>query len=142
MRLTVLLLLAGTLNACAPAPVPAPGVASTPATSLSGDADLARGEELFRRYVPEARYACISCHLPDSTQTLLGPGLRDIGVSAARCDPEQSLEDYLRESLLEPDVCLVSGYSAAVMPSVYAELWSEGEIDDLVAWLLTLRPST
>ena len=88
-----------------------------------------RGEELFRLYVPEARYACISCHLPDSTQTLLGPGLRDIGVSAARCDPEQSLEDYLRESLLEPDVCLVPGYTAAVMPSVYAELWSEPEIE-------------
>ena len=136
-----MLLLACSLNACAPATVPAPDIASTPTTGLFGNADLARGEELFRLYVPEARYACISCHLPDSTQTLLGPGLRDIGVSAARCDPEQSLEDYLRESLLEPDFCLVPGYTAAVMPSVYAELWSEPEINDLVAWLLTLRQS-
>ena len=109
---------------------------------MPGGADPARGEELFRRYVPEARYACISCHLPDSTQTLLGPGLRAIGVSAAKCDPEQRLEDYLRESLLDPDVCLVPGYTAEVMPSVYAALWSAREIEDLVAWLLTLRPST
>ena len=137
-----MLLLAGTLSACAPATVPTPDIASTPTTGLFGDADLARGEELFRLYVPEARYACISCHLPDSTQTLLGPGLRAIGVSAAKCDPEQSLEDYLRESLLDPDVCLVPGFAAKVMPSVYAKLWSEREINDLVAWLLTLRPST
>ena len=143
LRLTVLLLLACLLTACAPSAAPGQNPVSAPLTTMQPDGgDSVRGEELFRLYVPEARYACISCHLPDSTQTLLGPGLRDIGVSAARCDPEQSLEDYLRESLLEPDVCLVPGYTAAVMPSVYAELWSEREINDLVAWLLTLRPST
>ncbi len=109
---------------------------------MPGGANPARGEELFRLYVPEARYACISCHLQDSAQSLLGPGLRNIGVSAAKCDPEQSLEDYLRESLLDPDVWLVPGFAAEVMPSVYAELWNEREIEDLVAWLLTLRPST
>ncbi len=96
---------------------------------------------LFREFVPQARYACVTCHRPDSTQALLGPGLSGIGAGASPCDPQQGLEDYLRESLLEPDACLTPGFSAGLMPSVYTEVWSERDIDDLVAWMLTLRPS-
>lgn len=140
--LAVALLVVAILSRCAPAERPAatPTAPATPATAtLRLVPDPARGEALFRQFVPEARYACVTCHLPNSTQALLGPGLQGIGDGVSPCEPQQSLEDYLRESILEPDACLTPGFSARLMPAVYAEVYGEGELDDLVAWMLTLR---
>ncbi len=138
LRLCILLLSAMLVVACAPTTTPAATTDRIAQTSAS-DGNPQRGEALFRTYVSEARYACVSCHLPDSTQALLGPGLQGIGGAAAKCDPAQGTEDYLRESLVAPDACIAPGYTAGVMPAVYATVWSEKEVNDLVAWLLTLR---
>lgn len=135
-HLVILLACAALLAACAPDSAPA----STDNGDGQTDATLERGEALFRQFLPEASYACVTCHLPDSNQAMLGPGLRDIGLSEAKCDPQQSLADYLRESILEPDACLLPGYPAGLMPAVYADLWEEAEIEALVTWLLSLRP--
>ncbi|MCY3945856.1 MAG: cytochrome c [Anaerolineaceae bacterium] len=141
-HLATALLAVATLARCAPAetlpatatPPPTPSTTTRPVRP-----DPARGEALFRAFVPAARYACVTCHLPNSTQALLGPGLAGVGDGVSPCDPQQDLEDYLRESILEPDACLTPGFSARLMPSVYAEVYSEQDIDDLVAWMLTLR---
>ncbi len=140
--LVIALLAIVILSRCAPAETPA-ATATPPATAATATGpvqpDPARGEALFRTFVPEARYACVTCHLPNSTQALLGPGLLGIGDSVSPCDPQQALEDYLRESILETDACLTPGFSARLMPGVYAEVYSEQDVDDLVAWMLTLR---
>ena len=141
-RLVIALLAVATLARCAPAE-PRTARATPPATASSARGpvrpDPTRGEALFRAFVPEARYACVTCHLPNSTQALLGPGLLGVGDGVSPCDPQQDLEDYLRQSILEPDSCLTPGFSARLMPSVYAEVYTEQDIDDLVAWMLTLR---
>ncbi|MCE2489446.1 MAG: hypothetical protein J4G17_05665 [Anaerolineae bacterium] len=142
-HLTIALFAVAILAGCAPeerrTPTSIPP-ASTTTTTERTQPDPARAEELVREFVPQARYACATCHRIDSTQALLGPGLLGIGAGVSPCDPQQGLEDYLRESLLEPDACLTPGFSAGLMPAVYTEVWNERDIDDLVAWMLTLRP--
>jgi hypothetical protein len=50
-----------------------------------------------------------------------------------------SAEDYLRQSILEPDAYLVKGYPASVMPKVWGEQLSEEQVNGLVEYLLTLK---
>src|SRR6266446_749591 len=59
------------------------------------------GEELVKLA------GCIVCHKFDGPESLVGPSLWDVG---GRQD-----QGYLRESILDPDKVIVSGYPAGVM---------------------------
>jgi hypothetical protein len=52
------------------------------------------------------------------------------GVSAA---------EYLRRSVTDPNADVVEGYVANVMPATYGTQLSEEQLNDLVAYLLTLK---
>lgn len=47
--------------------------------------------------------------------------------------------DYIRTSILEPSSFVVEGFPDNLMPSIYDEIFSEDEIDDIIAYLLTLQ---
>lgn len=85
---------------------------------------------------------CATCHtissLPSARGTL-GPGLDDIGSRAERLDPEHQGKAYLRDSLLNPGKVVREGFVNA-MPSFEGKL-DESELNQLVDWLATLRPS-
>ena len=49
-----------------------------------------------------------------------------------------SAEEYIRQSILDPLAFVVDGF-APVMPVDFGETLSPQEIDDLVAFLLTLK---
>jgi nitric oxide reductase subunit C len=95
--------------------------------------------------------ACASCHSLASETTLVGPSLAGVATRAMERVREpgyageaDSPEAYLRESVLAPSVHLVPGerYAAAgrsLMPEGYGQTLSEKQIDDLVAYLATLR---
>ncbi|KAA3665059.1 MAG: hypothetical protein DWQ04_02515, partial [Chloroflexi bacterium] len=72
------------------------------------DGDAARGAELY-----EITYGCAACHgaLDDSAWTGTGPWLGNIADIAPNRIPEYSLEQYLYESILEPGVYVVDGYT-------------------------------
>ena len=48
-----------------------------------------------------------------------------------------SAEDYLRQSITQPSIYLVDGY-ADIMYKDYAERLSEEDINNLIAYLMTL----
>ena len=48
-------------------------------------------------------------------------------------------QDYLRESILNPDTYTTEGFSAGVMPAALADELSDQQVADLVAYLLTLK---
>jgi cytochrome c2 len=55
---------------------------------------------------------------------------------------EQTLADviaYIRTSILHPNDFIVPGYPADLMPQNYAEILTDEEVNDLVAYLLTLE---
>lgn len=53
--------------------------------------------------------------------------------------PLEDVVDYIRTSILHPSEYVVPGYPDNLMPQVYGEIFTETEIDDLVAYLLTLQ---
>lgn len=119
-----------------------------------GDPD--NGRLLFTRTQPETGFACSTCHRVDSTETLIGPGL--LNVADPSHDPsehqhggdmgmteeapsEQTMDEviaYIRTSILHPSDYLVPGFPDLLMPQIYGQIFSEQEIDDIAAYLLTL----
>jgi hypothetical protein len=59
--------------------------------------------------------------------------------SRERTRPFCRSEEYLRQSLVDPDAYLVEGYPPGAMLPDVADRLTEQQLDDLVAFLLTLR---
>jgi cytochrome c oxidase subunit 2 len=100
--------------------------------------DAQNGERLFHEgAVPP----CDTCHSlkPGPAVLGLGPSLAQIGRNAGSRVPGQSADDYLRESILEPNAHIALGFSANVMAASYEAQLSQQEVEDLVAYLLTLK---
>lgn len=129
--------------------------------------DPEQGQVLFNTLRPEVSFACATCHRVDTMERLVGPGLLGVGdpahdptahaagethtetghETAAHADmgtpvPERSIEeviDYLRTSITNPSDFVVPDFPDDLMPKIYAEIFTEDEINNLIAYLLTLR---
>lgn len=113
-----------------PAPHPTPG---------SGDA--AHGRALHEASIIGAKFApgCRTGHSLDEGVTLVGPSHNQVGARAASQVSGLSAAEYLRQSIVEPDAFVVAGYVPGIMYQLYGADLSETEIDDLIAFLLTLQ---
>lgn len=100
--------------------------------------DPAAGQALFNQMVSQANFSCSNCHHPDSDQRLVGPGLQGVAQRAAQDHPGMTADEYLHTSIVEPNNFVVEGYPENLMPQVYAEALTEEQINNLVAYLLTL----
>ncbi|MBL7661861.1 cytochrome c oxidase subunit II [bacterium] len=94
----------------------------------------ALGKKLF------AEKACASCHSTDGSvkpcPTLKGVFGHDVELtdgSKIKAD-----ENYLRESLLNPNAKIVKGFTPNVMPSQQGQL-SDEQVDQLIAYIKTLQ---
>ena len=103
----------------------------------TGDAE--RGAELFGMGKGTEAPPCTTCHrvTAGGSGLALGPGLEDIGSKAAARVDGVSAEEYLRESILDPEAYEVSGYRVGMF-SGYGEVYSEQDVADLIAYLLSL----
>jgi len=124
--LLVLVLVLG-LAACGGEEGPAGG-------SVAGDA--AAGEKVFNEV---AAPACNTCHSLEADQVLVGPSLAGIGSVAGSREAGKSAADYLRESIADPNGYVVDGFSANLMPATYGGQLTEQQIEDLVAYMMTLK---
>ena len=93
---------------------------------------------------------CSACHTIDGVaQGILGPPLNGIGSASANRIAGYSAEDYIRESILEPDAYaagtadgLSQDYDGNLMLSTMAGILpvlSDEDIDNLVDYLLSLQ---
>lgn len=103
-----------------------------------GAAEELDGEELFTETVLEGRAGCVTCHSLSEGVALVGPSLYAIGTTAETRVPGLTAEEYLRQSIVEPDAYVVEGYSDGVMPA-WSEVLSDAQVDALVDYMLTLR---
>lgn len=106
------------------------------AAPASGGGDAAAGEKVYNEV---AAPTCGSCHSLEPGVNLVGPSLAGIGAEAASRQSGVSAEDYLLKSLTQPDAFVVSGYTAGLMPGTYGTQLSAEQLDDLVAYLLSLK---
>jgi sulfur-oxidizing protein SoxX len=105
--------------------------------------DAARGEQLFSGKLPlggSDTPPCAECHAVKPDETVpLGNNLSNIGNRAATRKPGTSAEDYLRNSILNPDSYLVPGYQEGIMFRGYQAVLKLQQINDLIAYMLTLK---
>lgn len=110
--------------------------------------DPQRGEELYRqeKLGGGAAPGCISCHSLEPGEVKVGPSHAEVGARAERVidDPNYngdatSAQEYLRESVIEPNAHVAEGFEPGVMFQDYAEVLTEQQVEDLVAFLLTQR---
>lgn len=113
--------------------VPGEAVEAPPAAEPTGPRDP---EVLFNQVL-----GCMGCHNLDVPQTAtnrgpIGPNMGNLATNAAARVPGQSAEEYVYESIVEPNVYIVEGYPSGIMPQNYDQLMSEEEIQLMVGWLL------
>jgi mono/diheme cytochrome c family protein len=125
----------------APTAVPTDAPTEAPAnTAADGpDGDPAAGETIFTTFYAEANFACNTCHLVNSEAQLIGPGLLNVSTRAEDRVPGESAEEYIRNSILHPSDFVVSGFPDMLMPHVYPDVLSDADLDNLVAYLFTLK---
>lgn len=117
------------------------------ATAPASDDPISLGQAVFHGPVP----GCFACHSTAPGMQLVGPSVAGIGARAEEVvtspDYTGSATDaagYIRESILNPNAYIVPGatFSAggvSFMPQNTEELLTPEEIDQVVAYLLTLR---
>ena len=84
---------------------------------------------------------CSTCHqIEGVTQGLIGPDLTHVGTDAANRVPGMSAEDYIRESIVDPEARLTAGVDRGNTPGLMIKSITEGltdeQVDALVAFLL------
>jgi cytochrome c len=108
------------------------------ATSASGGAALtgnpARGQQIFNGIG-----TCSSCHDVASGVTIVGPSQKGIATRAGTRKPGMSAHDYLYESITKPNAFIVPNFQAGLMPQNFAQILSPQQIEDVIAYLMTLK---
>ena len=96
----------------------------------AADPDVAAGKALFEQTTLEGNPGCVTCHSVEPGKTVVGPSLAGVGNKG---------EDFIRESIINPDAQVAEGFPKGVMPKDYGEKLSEEQLNQLVKYLMTLK---
>jgi cytochrome c551/c552 len=102
-------------------------------------ADPEAGKRLFSGATLGASAGCQICHSLEPGVQLVGPSLAGVATRAETRVPGLSAQDYLMQSLVDPDAHVVAGFQPGQMRPDLADALTQQQLDDLVAFLLTLR---
>ncbi len=110
-----------------------PELVPTPVEPLVADTPEALGRQAF------AAAGCVACHTITGVSTgTLGPVLDGLATRAGDTVAGLTAEEYIRQSILEPSAFVVEGFNDGVMPATFGTLLTEEQIENLIAFLLTL----
>lgn len=106
-----------------------------------GVGDPQVGADLFNQTLQLTRApTCKTCHVVEANaEPIVGPNLYGIASVAGSRVPGQSAAEYLRAAIVAPNDFLVEGYQPGIMPQTYELYLSEQQINDIVAYMLTLE---
>lgn len=122
-------------------PSPIQGV-GTDITIELPEGDAARGEQLA------LAQGCSGCHIsqqigpawpPTDSQPGIGARAEERFTQADYTGNAENAQQYLLESIVQPNVYIVEGYQANIMPQNYGELVTDQQAADLIAYMLSLK---
>ena len=104
------------------------------------------GKELYLNVpdnaAPQALW-CSHCHMIEGVAAgLIGPDHTNLATDAADRKPGMSAEEYIRESIKDPVLFVAEGVARStpgLMTNAITEKLTDKQIEDLVAYLLTLK---
>jgi mono/diheme cytochrome c family protein len=96
------------------------------AGAASGPGDESSGESVY------VTAGCGGCHAfaPAGTDAQIGPDLNSVDPGG------RPLDEYLLESISDPNAQLAAGYQPDVMPNTYDKSLSKEQLDALVQYLV------
>ena len=114
------------------------------APAAGGDSavgDAANGDKLYHQTVIGSASApgCVTCHSLEPGVVLVGPSHAGLASRAGTYQEGMSAEAYLRESITDPDAHVVEGFTPGVMYQNFGTDLQAREINDLIAYMLTLK---
>jgi mono/diheme cytochrome c family protein len=100
------------------------------ALAQAGLAGATSGEQIF------VAAGCGGCHTfgPAGTKGNIGPSLDDLKAAAEK--EGKSPEDYVRESIVDPNAVITSGFQPGVMPENFGDRLSDKQLQAVVQYLL------
>jgi mono/diheme cytochrome c family protein len=122
-----------------PTAIPTDEPTPTEESAESPTGDATNGEVLFSQIFTQVGFSCAVCHNATLPDTIVGPSLLNIkDVAGTRVDG-LGAEEYLFNSIVNPNDYIVDGFFENVMPQTWGDALSDTEINDIVAYLLTLE---
>ena len=123
------------------------GGANTDETTADNTGDTAavgnaaNGEKLFSQATIGANNApgCITCHSLEPDVVIVGPSQAGLATRAESRVPGMTAAEYIHQSIVEPNAYVVEGFAEGLMYQNYATDLTEQEINDIVAYTLTLK---
>ena len=97
------------------------------------------GKTLFNQTVIGTNAGCVTCHSLEQGVTVVGPSLAGIATTAATAEAGKSAEEFLKESIINPNAVITEGFTASVMPQNWAQVLTNAQVDQLVEYLMTLK---
>lgn len=122
------------------------GGGAAPQATSSGNAS--DGDKLFHQATLGKNNlpGCATCHSTEKGQVLVGPSLGGIATTAASAfqatgykGTAKDAAGWLREQITDPNLEITEGFQPGIMPQTYGTDLSAQELNDLVAYLLTLK---
>jgi len=98
--------------------------------SGGGGDDAAAGQKLYAQAVLGAQAGCSTCHSLDGS-TIVGPSMQGVGGRLSA--------DEIRTSILDPEAVISEGFPAGTMPNVWGDELTDEQVDQLVAYLSSLK---
>ena len=101
------------------------------ALAQAGLAGAATGDQIF------TAAGCAGCHQLSKAGATgnIGPSLNDLAAAAGKREPGKSAQQYVLESITDPEAYTVSGFGKGVMPSFKGKL-TDKQLKALTAYLL------
>jgi mono/diheme cytochrome c family protein len=95
---------------------------------------VSRGRFVFMQNI------CTACHtITGLSAGVGGPPLDGLAARAGERVPGLTAEEYVLTSILDPAAYIVEEFTDIEMPQIFSEILTTKQIEDLIAFLLTLE---
>ena len=84
---------------------------------------------------------CMTCHSTDGS-VILGPSWQGIYGSEETLTDGTTVtvdDEYIRESIIDPNAKVVEGFQPSVMPQNYGDTLSDEDIEAIIAFIESLQ---
>ena len=101
--------------------------------------DPVAGEQLYYETASGVNAGCRICHSLEKDEVIIGPSFYGIANRAGDRVPGLTAEEYLHQSIVEPNAFIVPGFPEGQMIQNFGKILTEEEINDLIAFLMTMK---